>query len=952
MRFSSIATRLGPVVALAALAGGPTCEAAPWQQAASYRLDVTLSPQTRTISGRESLTYVNRSPSALRQLRFHLYHAAARPGSALDRARRGADNWEVAGLSAAQWGACEVESVVAAGRPCSLATPGDPSVGLVDLPRAVAPGESVAVSFRFRDRFPAINVHDGWRGREFLAGEWFPKVCVYDSCPQHPAADGGLGWHDRPYTGRGEFYSDFGDYDVTLTLPASYLVVSTGRLENPGDVLPEEVRMRLRGLGERPVRVWERAAAPDSLRQAAHTWRLRAERVHDFAFAALETWSWEAVRSGGVTVSCVCPPADRAAWTRAAGWSADLLADLSARLGAYPYDHLDVVGTRALGASIEKPQTVWISGAHYRDRHSRRLFEVLAHEIAHQWFYGTVANDELNEAFLDEGLASWLALRAVERRFGASDNLYLPAGSVGRWLVTPDDFRSELWRTELDWEQRGRAEPMVTRSDDFATGEAYARAAYTRAALMMDALDRWLPPGVFESGLRDYAARWSLAHPHAADFRAAIARAAPAPLDSLFAFWMGDPRQARAADAGSGRGPAPGVGAAAGARGVAAQFENGVPRLEARRVDRPTLWWRPALAYDDVDGVGTGARLRLEPAGGAWTATGELVLPWNSPGGHPRPWLDLSLGGRWWAGPLWGGYSVGYTRGEGRSVARALHQVWLQPDPARSPRYCLSAAVERWSLFHPEYLRDPAAWQAGDQWAWDLGLTAESEGRGVRLRPAGELRASLPGGPADFTRLSGELRADWRGAGRDRLNLRVAGGTFARRDAGTGSSGDPAAQELFRLAGAGPLDEFGNPLLRSRGLVHRGGHAVAAGDAAVRGYFDRDLRASRFLAVNAELPLARLAPDDGTAWTGPLDIRLRGIQLVGFYDAAILGGDVTGARAPEDRDSYSDAGLGLALRLLPWNLAARVDFPLWLDQPAPGEHPVALRWVVRMGSLF
>ncbi|HVP38668.1 MAG TPA: M1 family metallopeptidase [Candidatus Saccharimonadales bacterium] len=953
---------LAPVTAAPASPAASSA-APPWQQSASYRLAVTLDPLTRTISGSETLTYVNRSPAELRELRFHLYHAAVRPGSALDRARRKAGRWDVAELPAARWGECAVESAWVGGVRCDPAAgAGDagapagqpePSLARIGLPRPLPPGDSVDVALRFHDRFPGVPGHDGCGRTEFFAGEWFPKVCVYDGCPLHPED----GWHSAAYTGRGEFYSDFGTYDVALTLPASYLVAGTGRLLNPEDVLPEDVRLRLRGLGERPVRVWQREAAPESLRRTAHTWRFRAERVHDFAFAAVETWTWDASRRGGVTVSCVYPPADAGAWSGAISEAADLLADFSARLGAYPYDHLDIVGTRALGASIEKPQTVWIASAHYRDRRSRRFDEVLAHELAHQWFYGMVANDEAGEAFLDEGFATWLALRAVERRFGPRDNLYPPHGALERLLTTPDDLRSELWRSTVDWENRRRGEPAARAADSFATQEAYVRADYDRAALMLDALEQRLGPERLQAALRDYAAGWSFQHPHAADFQAAMERAAGAPLDSFFGFWLHGTQPAEVPP--EGLGPAEGDSAAGPAGrpgGLALQFANGVPRLEARRMDRPTLWWRPALAFNDVDGPGAGARLRLEPPRAGWTASAALIVPTRTPGGSVRPWGDAALAGRWWGGAAWGQGSLGYTRGEGRERGRAALDAWLQPDPAGPPRGHLRAALERWSLFQPEYLREPGGWQPGTQWVAATSLAAELAGPGTSWRPELELRKSLAGGPADFLRLAGQLRVVWRGPGGDRLRLRAAAGTFTQR---TGAGADlpgAAAQELFRLAGAGPLAEFDDPLLRSRGFFHAGDHVELAGGGGARGYFDRGIVGDRLSAVNIEVPVAVLWPGPEPAEPGGLEeVRLPALQALAFYDVA--GVWIRKTEGLSDITlgvplGYADAGVGLAARGLPWDLRLRLDFPLWLSRPAAGEHPLRLRWLLSMGSLF
>ncbi|MBI5835898.1 MAG: M1 family metallopeptidase [Candidatus Eisenbacteria bacterium] len=937
-----------------AAAWAPPAAAAPepprWQQSADYRLEVELDPDARVISGRETLTYLNRSPDTLRALTFHLYHRAVRPGTELDRAHRRGDRWDVADLEPSRWGECEVESARVDGQPRPFVPGPDPSLGVLELPGPLAPGDSVRAVLSFVDRFPGINVHDGFRGREFFAGEWFPKVAVYAPVPGDPSRGA---WHADPYAGRGEFFADFGSYEVALTLPASYLVVATGSLLNPDEVLPSEVRLRLRGLGEREVLVWERPGPPESDRNALVTWRLGAERVHDFAFAAMESFTWRALRRDGVTVSAVCPPGDAGTWAGAPGWAAEVLADLAARLGPYPHDHLDLVGTRALSASIEKPALVWISRAHYADTRSRRFQEVLAHEVAHQWFYGTVANDEAREAFLDEGPATWLALKSVERRYGGTHNLRAPGGALARLLVTPDDQRSEHWRALLDWERRGGGEPMGLPADSFATQTAYIRAVYTRGALMLDALERRLGPQHMEQALRDYASRWSFGHPTTADFLSAMESSTGEPLDSFFGFWLGGVARAHP-PAEEWRG------------GVALQFANGVARLQARRVDRATLWWRPMLTYNRLDGAGAGLRLRLEPPDGGWTLGVGGALPTRSLEGALRPWLDGSAAFRFAGRTLRGELALDAARGEGRSRSRGGVTLWLQPDPARTPRYAVRAGIERWLLFHPEYLRHREGSPNGDsvswgQTTWDVSAAGDWMFRSLAVRPEFQARGSMPSsidrtGGDRFVRFSGALRLHARRGGADRARVRLAAGTLPTLEVRAVLPTDPgprpiaAPQELFRLAGAGPHEEFDHALARSRGVFDTGGHVVVAGGAGVRGYFDRDVVSRRFAAANLEAPLARawFGPES-MIWSGLDEPRRPQVVALVFADAARLGGvsGVDGAGA-----TYADAGFSLVGRGLPWDLTVRLDFPVWLSRPAGGEGAVRARWLLSLGSLF
>src|SRR5918994_631325 len=262
-----------------------------WQQWADYRLEAELNPIAKRLTGKGTITYQNRSPDTLREVYVQLLHNIFAPGS-----RHNTDiPWAVEGV--------DLNRVAAQGQELNPMKEREETGYRVDgtvmhirLPKPLAPNSSATLEFAWRIRIPPDGAPRGGQdGETFYISYWYPQMAVYDDVN---------GWQTDQYLGNAEFYMGYGNYDVSLTLPAGWLVTSTGRLTNASEVLTSQTRARLdSAMGAKEivhvVTEGDRGAgkATAAGTEGKLTWRFRAENVRDVAWGASASYLWDATNA-------------------------------------------------------------------------------------------------------------------------------------------------------------------------------------------------------------------------------------------------------------------------------------------------------------------------------------------------------------------------------------------------------------------------------------------------------------------------------------------------------------------------------------------------------------------------------------------------------------------------------------------------------------------------------
>lgn len=492
-----------------------------WQQRVRYRIDAELDPRTAVLQGQEEVTYYNNSPDTLRGMVFHLYQNLFSEG--VERTRR-----------VPITGGMRVERVAVGGVDAVAVTVGrGPSTGasyrvdgtLMDLrlPRALAPGDSVVVTIAWSFEVPPRGAPRTGRIEHALynVAQWYPQVAVYDDL---------RGWNRQPYLGNGEFYLEYGDFDVALTLPEGWLVGATGELQNPEEVLPAGVRYRLGLALERDTVIHivgeDDLGAGNATERAPGgqlTWRFVARNVRDFAWGTSDRYLWDATRAvipdparPGATkvvpVHAFYRPQVRS-WREAARYTRHALTFHAERWGTYLYPQITALEGPIGG--MEYPMVIFVAG--FNDAQS--LYGTINHEVAHQWFPMMVGNNETRFAWQDEGLATYIEELATVDFFPEQRPFALP---LAQYLqIAGTDYET----------------PMMRPADLYPNYPSFGIASYFKPAVLLRALGGIIGEERLHEALREYTRRWLFKHPHANDFFNTVEAVAGRDLDWFWTPW-------------------------------------------------------------------------------------------------------------------------------------------------------------------------------------------------------------------------------------------------------------------------------------------------------------------------------------------------------------------------------------------------------------------------------
>lgn len=486
-----------------------------WQQRADYTLRATLDTATNVLSGVGTIHYVNRSPDTLPFVWVQLDQNLFAPGSitaVLNQPPLHFEGGAVFDFTGKGFvGGVTVERFATGGRELERRVTGP--MMRVELPAPLAPGASI--DFEMAWRFPIPPYGAGRMGRVgtrlYEIAQWYPRLAVYDDVH---------GWNTLPYIGAGEFYLEYGDFDVSLTVPTGFLVAATGVLANAPAVLSEAQRARLeraRDADERVAIVTRAEAEANGARplRGTRTWRYTATNVRDFAWAASPDYRWDASGWDGILIQTFYRPA-ATPWEEANRMGRFTIRFFSERWGRYPYPHATAVEGPVEG--MEYPMLTFVPSYDKRED----LYWVLMHELGHEWFPMLVGSDERRYPWMDEGFNSFIDYDAAEAYF--------------RGTAYGDTVRRELLHLYRGAALPGREQPLITRPVE---SRDLSWTAYKKPALMLTILrDAVLGPEAFERALREYVRRWSSRHPQPADFFRTMTNVTGRDLDWFWRQWV------------------------------------------------------------------------------------------------------------------------------------------------------------------------------------------------------------------------------------------------------------------------------------------------------------------------------------------------------------------------------------------------------------------------------
>lgn len=508
-----------------------------YQQKADYKISITLNDEKQQIKGEETITYTNNSPDNLEflwlQLDQNIY--AENSDSKLINIEKMEDFRSIGDIDKQFFeydGGFKIESVRSSNDQ-NLTYFINKTMMRINLEKPLASKQSISFKIKWW-----YNINDrmkvgGRSGLEYFEedknylytiAQFFPRMCVYNDLE---------GWQNKQFLGTGEFTLPFGDYDVSITVPADHVVGATGELQNPNDVLTSEQKSRFKNAytATEPIQIITQKEAEENEKEGTSktkTWRFKATNVRDFAFASSRKFMWDAmgVKIGGKTILAMSyyPKEGNPLWDR---YSTKLVAHTLKTYSKYTvdYPYPVAISVHAKWIGMEYPMICFNGGrpendGTYSEDTKYGMWGVIIHEVGHNFFPMIINSDERQWSWMDEGLntfVQYLTEQEWERGYPSRRG---PAPYIVDYMRGDKKYIS----------------PIMTNSESiFQFGNnAYGKPATALNILRETIMGREL----FDYAFKIYCERWKFKHPTPADFFRTMEDASAVDLDWFWRGWF------------------------------------------------------------------------------------------------------------------------------------------------------------------------------------------------------------------------------------------------------------------------------------------------------------------------------------------------------------------------------------------------------------------------------
>lgn len=476
-----------------------------WQQEIAYKMDVKVNVDDYTFTGTSEIEYTNNSPDDLDRVYFHLYYNAFQPGSMMDiRSRTITDpdrrvGSRISMLKPNEIGKQTILDLKVDGKKVKYEIDG--TILVVYLNSPIEAGDDVDIDLKFKAQVPVQIRRTGRNnkeGIEFSMSQWYPKMAEYDR----------YGWHTDPYIGR-EFHGVWGTFDVTLDLPAQYVVAASGYIQNAKEV----------GHGYS-----NKQAKGDRIK-----WHFVTPKVHDFMWAADKDYQHDTWRTkDGLLLRFFYkknPKLEgdnqkekfRSNWKSLQSETVKIFENMAKLVGKYPHKEYSVI--QGGDGGMEYAMNTLITG----HRPFKSLVEVTAHEIIHSWFQHNLATNESLYPWMDEGFTSYYEDEVMTRIFD-DENIDVKNNNARKAYKILSNSKKE--------------EPMTTHADHYETNFAYGRASYVKGSLFLLQLKHIIGQAAFDRTMKRYYKEWKFKHPDDEDFIRIAERESGYVLDWYIQNWI------------------------------------------------------------------------------------------------------------------------------------------------------------------------------------------------------------------------------------------------------------------------------------------------------------------------------------------------------------------------------------------------------------------------------
>lgn len=503
---------------------GTTCYAQDtyWQQKLYYNIGVTLNEKEKTLDALQRLVYKNNSPSTLDFIWFHIWPNAYKNNKTALYRQINTDPSRSRKAKVKTSGSIDGFDFKVDG--IAAQTEAHPNPQYIDiiklkLPQPLKPGDSINITTPFKVTLPEYFSRSGYADGQFMICQWYPKPAVFDKD----------GWHEMPYLDMGEFYSEYADYRVEITLPSDYVVAATGRLMNDIELnqyilIGDANTKKRRG---KHVMYVPTDSAPKKLAYSARN-------VPDFAWFAARNlviqYDTIQLRSGRtVDAFSFYHNYKNSLWRNSIDYIKNAVHFYSNAIGEYEYPVVQAIEGPANNSSggMEYPMVTLITSP---DAKVETLDGVITHEVGHNWFMSMLGSNERMHTWQDEGMNSYYQFRYEAEKyrynsiFGSAVPSYMKSLPAG-------DFQSAIYGALIEIPM----DPAIaTASADFKNSNDYGMVSYVKAAMWMYLLETELGKEKVDKAFQYYFSLWKHKHPQPEDMKAAFEKSTSRNLSEFF----------------------------------------------------------------------------------------------------------------------------------------------------------------------------------------------------------------------------------------------------------------------------------------------------------------------------------------------------------------------------------------------------------------------------------
>ncbi|HAE13274.1 MAG TPA: hypothetical protein DCG24_03535 [Bacteroidetes bacterium] len=485
-----------------------------WQQHVDYDISVALNDSMHMLNGNISMIYTNNSPESLTEIWMHIWpNAYENAHTALGQQFIDDRNREMLLASAEELGFIDELNFQVGGKSVTWEYhPEHRDIARLMLPEPLQSGASVTIATPFRVKIPSSDFSRlGHSGNSYQITQWYPKPAVFDQS----------GWHAIPYLNQGEFYSEFGNYHVTITVPSNYIVAASGNL-----LTESERNFLLQKAAE--TAAMENFSSDNSFPPSAATTKTleyELKDAHDFAWFAdkrfhvlhgqaqlpysgrtVDSWSYFTNFQTGL-------------WMKSIDYLNRSVIAYSNYAGEYQWDVVQAVeGALSAGAGMEYPTITIIGGS----ANAAGLDNVITHEVGHNWFYGMLGSNERDHAWMDEGINSYYENRYMTTYYPNANPLEPFLGNAARFInadaLEGKNTLDMAWYLILGLERMNKSQAIDQHSNNF-TQLNYGLLVYMKTAYLMRYMADFLGQGQFDRVMGKYFEEWNNKHPQPEDIR-------------------------------------------------------------------------------------------------------------------------------------------------------------------------------------------------------------------------------------------------------------------------------------------------------------------------------------------------------------------------------------------------------------------------------------------------